>query len=124
VTRYRVAPDAQETFREQAGAALEVLTARPGCTSGCVGRAVDDPALWTLTTTWDSVGAYRRALSAYEVKLVVHPLMYLALDEPTAFEPLLTWTPAGGTVVATSSLAADAASVGLGEAAGPSVPPA
>jgi quinol monooxygenase YgiN len=96
VTRYRVAPDDAGAFRAAAAGALRVLAERPGCTGGTVGRAIDDPQLWTLTTTWESVGAYRRALGAYEVKLVAVPLMYRALDEPSAFEALATWTPGGG----------------------------
>lgn len=109
VTRYRVAPQDGESFQADALAALRVLTARPGCTGGTLGRAIDDPGLWTLTTTWESVGAYRRALSGYDVKLVAVPLMYRALDEATAFEPLATWTPGVGLVEHTPALAPDAA---------------
>ena len=39
-----------------------------------------------LTTQWEHVGAYRRALSAYDVKLGAVPLLSRALDEPSAFE--------------------------------------
>ncbi len=39
-----------------------------------------------LTTQWEHVGAYRRALSAYEVKLHAVPLLSRAIDEPSAFE--------------------------------------
>lgn len=97
VTRYVVPVDEAEEFAGLARAALDALTARPGCTGGVVGRAVDDPALWTLTTTWESVGAYRRALSGFDVKVHAVPLMYRAVDEATAFEPLLTWSPLSGT---------------------------
>jgi quinol monooxygenase YgiN len=107
VTRYRVAPDDAEAFRVDAAAALAALAARPGCTGATLGRAVDDPRLWTLTTSWESVGAYRRALSAYEVKLVAVPLMYRALDEPSAYEPLLTWTPDGGLAEHRPALSSD-----------------
>ena len=122
VTRYTVPSDEAVGFRRLAGAALEALTARPGCTSGRVGRSVDDPTLWTLSTSWSSVGTYRRALSAYEVKLHAVPLMYRALDEPTAFEDLLSWTPDGGLLAAEPALAADAATVNLGEAGTPRAP--
>ena len=37
-------------------------------------------------TTWEHVGAYRRALSAYDVKLHAVPLLSRALDEPSAYE--------------------------------------
>jgi hypothetical protein len=39
-----------------------------------------------LTTTWEHVGAYRRALSSYDVKLNAVPLLSRALDEPSAYE--------------------------------------
>ena len=123
VTRYRVGPADVEAFRVDAEAALRALAARPGCTGGTLGRAVDDPALWTLTTTWESVGAYRRALSSYEVKLVAVPLMYRALDEPSAFEPLLTWTPDGGAVEHVGDLAVDAGRGGPGRRAAARVTP-
>ena len=97
VTRYVVPVEEAEEFAGLARAALDALTARPGCTGGVVGRAVDDATLWTLTTTWESVGAYRRALSGFDVKVHAVPLMYRALDEATAFEPLLTWSPLAGT---------------------------
>jgi hypothetical protein len=64
----------------------EWLSACPGYLTGIVGRAVDDPALWVLATTWEHVGAYRRALASYDVKLNVVPLLGHALDEPSAYE--------------------------------------
>lgn len=108
VTRYRVEPGDVPGFQADAVAALRVLAARPGCTGAVLGRAVDDPVLWTLTTSWESVGAYRRALSAYDVKLVAVPLMYRAVDEPTAFEALATWTPSEGLVETATDRASDA----------------
>ncbi len=53
---------------------------------GTIGRNVDDPTLWVLVTTWANVGAYRRALSSYDVKLHAVPLLSRALDEPSAYE--------------------------------------
>jgi hypothetical protein len=102
VTRYLVPAEEAATFHESGGQALTVLVARPGCTGGHLSRNIDDPRLWTLTTTWVGVGDYRRALSDYEVKLHAVPLMHRAIDEPTAFEDLLTWTPASGLVAADS----------------------
>ena len=122
VTRYRVAEDEAPGFRERARTALSALTQRPGCLSAHLARAVDDPTLWTITTTWTSVGDYRRALSAYDVKLNAVPLLSLAVDEPTAFEDLLAWTPAGGLMEDELALAADADRVNLGEAATPRAP--
>lgn len=89
ISRYRVAPGESTEFLELARPALAALAARPGFVSGSVGRALDDGSLFVLSTRWESVGAYRRALSSYEVKVCAVPLMYRALDEPSAFEPLL-----------------------------------
>jgi len=123
VTRYRVAPADQQAFRADADAALRVLAARPGCTGGTLGRAVDEPDLWTLTTSWASVGAYRRALSSHDVKLVAVPLMYRAVDEASAYEPLLAWTPDGGFVETVPALAVDIGSAAPGERAAGAAPP-
>jgi hypothetical protein len=80
----------------RARSALAALAARPGYRWGVLGRSTDDPDLWVLTTRWDSVGDYRRGLSAWDVKLHAHPLLYEAVDEPTAFEVLLEVDPDGG----------------------------
>jgi quinol monooxygenase YgiN len=108
VTRYVVPKEETDQFHALGRTALAVLTARPGCTGGRVGRSIDDPTLWTLTTTWESVGDYRRALSSYEVKLHAVPLMYRAVDEPTAFEDLVEWTPDTGTTEYETARSADA----------------
>ncbi|MBZ5735849.1 antibiotic biosynthesis monooxygenase [Nocardioides sp. TRM66260-LWL] len=88
VVRFRVTPDSPEaaTFAADLVAARDALAARPGYLSGEIGRNADDPALWTLVTRWEHVGAYRRALSAYDVKLTAVPVLGRALDEPTAYE--------------------------------------
>ena len=63
----------RDAFQQQAEAALQVLSARPGFLRGSVGRATDDPQAWLLLSEWESVGAYRRALGGYEVKLTATP---------------------------------------------------
>ena len=91
VSRFRVdASDgaAGEAFRAEVEQAHAVLAARPGYVDGAVGRNVDDPSLWLLTTWWENVGSYRRALSAYDVKVAAVPLLSRALDEPSAYEPV------------------------------------
>jgi hypothetical protein len=100
--RFRVPEAGGAEFLEQAHIALRALSQRPGYVDGGVGRATDDPTLWLMSLRWDSVGAYRRALSAYEVKLAAVPLLSTAVDEPTAFEML---ADAGGR--RTSDRAAD-----------------
>jgi quinol monooxygenase YgiN len=86
VSRFRVPEDEGVVFRRELERAREVLAERPGFASGRVGRNLDDPTLWTLVTTWENVGAYRRALSSYDVKLHAVPLLSRAIDEPSAFE--------------------------------------
>lgn len=67
-------------------AAHAALAARPGYADGALGRNLDDPSLWVLTTTWENVGSYRRALSSYDVKVTAVPVLSRALDEPSAYE--------------------------------------
>lgn len=86
VTRFRVPETDGETFRGDLHRARAALALRPGYLDGTLGRNVDDPALWVLTTRWEHVGAYRRALSSYEVKLHAVPVLGRALDEPSAYE--------------------------------------
>ena len=86
ITRFRVPGGDGEAFRADAERALATLGARPGFLDGTLGRNVDDPELWALVMRWESVGAYRRALSSYDVKLDAVPLLSRALDEPSAFE--------------------------------------
>ena len=86
VSRFRVPAADAGDFRAGIDAAHAALAARPGYVSGTLGRNVDDPELWVLSTRWEHVGAYRRALSAYEVKLHAVPTLSRALDEPSAYE--------------------------------------
>jgi len=74
LTRYRVADSESASFAAQADAALAALSARTGFVDGHVARNVDDPQLWTLTTRWDGVGSYRRALSAVGLRDTVAPI--------------------------------------------------
>ena len=86
VNRFRVPDGQQARFRTELQAAREALAQRPGYAQGRIGRNADDPELWVLTTEWESVGAYRRALSAYDVKLTAVPVLSRAIDEPSAYE--------------------------------------
>jgi len=85
VTRLRAPADAGEVDA-LLGGVLDLLAARPGFVSGRVARAVDDPALLVLVTEWSGAGAYRRALSGYDVKVAFADLMAYVDDEPGAFE--------------------------------------
>lgn len=86
VNRFRVPAEDAEAFRADLERAHALLAEREGCVDGTVGRNVDDPELWVLTTRWVNVGAYRRALSAYDVKVGAVPLLSQAIDEPSAYE--------------------------------------
>lgn len=86
VNRFLV--ESETSFSERADAALRALSARDGFVRARLGRAADDPRCWCLVTEWESVGAYRRALSAYDVKLYATPLLAEAIEEPSAYEVL------------------------------------
>ena len=87
VNRFRVAHDEADEFRSRLQVAHDLLAVGAGYLGGEIGRNVDDPTLWVLTTRWENVGAYRRALGAYDVKLHAVPVLSRAIDEPSAYEP-------------------------------------
>lgn len=84
VNRFRAGAD-PAALRADLELVHGLLATRPGYVEGWVGRNVDDPDLWTLTTRWEHVGAYRRALSSYELKVQM-PVLMRAIDEPSAYE--------------------------------------
>ncbi|HEY9563565.1 MAG TPA: antibiotic biosynthesis monooxygenase family protein [Nocardioides sp.] len=86
VNRFRVPEIDAVAFRDEITRAHALLADQKGYVDGGVGRNVDEPDLWVLMTRWDNVGAYRRALSAYDVKLGAVPLLSKAVDEPGAYE--------------------------------------
>ena len=101
----------------------DLLSGFAGFVDARVGRATDDATLIALQVGWVNVGAYRRALSSYDVKVSAVPLLAGAIDEPSAFE-VLHVRDVSGSSDAPGALAADAGSVSLGEAAADYVPPA
>jgi hypothetical protein len=107
VTRFVV--EEETPFVEQAQQALATLAARPGYRDGRLSRALDDPRYWCLVTDWESVGAYRRALSDFQVKVHASPLLAQSLDEPSAYEVLASAEPGGAVVTGVSDRAADSA---------------
>ncbi|WP_199442288.1 antibiotic biosynthesis monooxygenase family protein [Umezawaea beigongshangensis] len=122
VCRFRVAVADTADFTARARRALELLTAQRGCLRGVLSRSTDSDDRWVLTVEFESVTAYRRALSPFEVREHVVPLLSQALaDEPAAYEPVLD-AAAGDVATRTSLLASDAGTVRLGEAAGPATP--
>jgi heme oxygenase (mycobilin-producing) len=103
----RFVVDDEAAFLPRATDALRVLAARPGYLAGRFGRAADDPRYWCLVTEWASVGAYRRALSAYDVKVSANPLLADSVDEPSAYEILLRAEPGGAVEESGSDRAGD-----------------
>ena len=85
VTRLRAQDGDGEALAAAVAPLLAALAARPGFRDGELGRSADDPDLWALVTRWDGVGAYRRALSAAEVKITGAPVWVHALDEPGVY---------------------------------------
>ncbi len=110
VMRFVVPADRADVFHDEARAASRLLADLPGCTGVDVGRASDDRTLWTVVSRWDSVGSYRRALSAYAVKLNAVPFLSRSIDEPTAFE-VLYGVDSAGERTASGDLAGDAETV-------------
>jgi len=102
---------------------VALLAAKEGFVNAHVARAIDEPDLIVLEIGWDTVGSYRRALSAYDVKVQVVPVISQALDEPTAFE-VLHFRDVHRSFDAQGALAADADTVSLGDASAHIVPPA
>lgn len=89
VNRFNAPRAEDEGFRELLQAAYEALAAQKGFVAGGIGRNLDDPDLWVLHTQWRDVGSYRRALSTYDVKLTAVPVLSRAIDEPSAYEPVV-----------------------------------
>jgi len=81
--------DSDDAFLVQGRQALAALAGQSGYIAGSFGRAADDPDRWVLVARWASVGAYRRALGAWQVRTDAHPLLFQAVDEPTAYEVLI-----------------------------------
>jgi quinol monooxygenase YgiN len=109
VIRFEVPDEKAGGFSAGAARAVEALARQPGYLSARVGRAADDPAVWALATEWDGARAWRRALSAFDVRVALTPLTAFAIDEPGAFEVLLAQDgPAGEIRRAASARASDA----------------
>lgn len=85
INRFRVPEQERPEFEHRMQAAIDVLAAQPGNLSIELVLNLDDPELFALVSRWEQVGNYRRALSRYDSKLTVVPLLSLAIDEPSAY---------------------------------------
>ena len=93
VIRFRIPVAVADPFRGDLERLHALLRDRPGYVEGFVGRNADDPELWLLSTQWESVGAYRRAVGWYDVRVVAVPLLGRAVDEPSAYEIVMPGAP-------------------------------
>ncbi|WBB95370.1 MULTISPECIES: antibiotic biosynthesis monooxygenase [unclassified Solwaraspora] len=107
VNRFAVPEADTPGFVDRARAALRALAGRPGYRRGALTRALEDPLRWCLVTEWESVGTYRRALGSFEVKVDATPLLAESLDEPSAYEELVTAGPGEEPAAHTSDRAAE-----------------
>lgn len=109
--RFDVPEEGKGRFLDRAEQALRLLTAHDGCSGGDLARATERDEAWVLTVRFDSVVAYRRAMSAFEVRESVIPLLSEArIDEPAAYESVVT-ASGGDTRRQASMLAKDAGTV-------------
>ncbi|WP_283134861.1 antibiotic biosynthesis monooxygenase family protein [Rhizohabitans arisaemae] len=88
VTRFTVPAEEAESFTGQARSVLTALETMPGHDGGRLARAMDDQDLWLMITEWEGAGFYRRALSNFEVRMAILPLMTYMINEPGAYEPV------------------------------------
>lgn len=99
ITRFQAPSEQADAFAAQLRAVADAFAGRPGFVDAFAGRNLDAPALWTLTTRWESVGAYRRALSSYDVKLATAGPYAYALEEPgaytDAYDDVVAYDPPG-----------------------------
>ena len=117
ITKHRVAQSELREWLEIAKSAIAPLASRPGCGGVRIGLATDEPDLIAIVSQWESVGAYRKALSNFEVKAQSIPFLSTAIDESSAFE--VVYENVDGAITEHEPARAwDADSVALGEAAG------
>jgi hypothetical protein len=113
ICRFAVEPARAGDFLTRARRTLRLLTAQQGCLGGQLGRSPDDTTRWVLAVQFESVVAYRRALSVFEVREHVVPLLSEALTgEPGSYEVLAA--AEGGAVTDHASLLALDAERGFG----------
>lgn len=86
LSRFAVAPDAVMGFRANAELAVAQFAASQGCLGAELVQSLDEPSQWAIISRWEQTGDYRRAFSGTEAKLVLIPLLSLAIDEPSAYD--------------------------------------
>ena len=86
IARFSIPLGQASEFCAQLATLQSVLAQAPGFIDGVFGQNLDDPTLWHLSTNWENVGSYRRALSSTRAKLEAIPILARAIDEPGAYE--------------------------------------
>jgi heme-degrading monooxygenase HmoA len=86
VARFEIPLGQGADFRLELEGVRAVLAEAAGFLGGEVGQNLDEPTLWVLTTRWENVGSYRRALSSTRAKLEAISVLARAIDEPGAYE--------------------------------------
>ncbi len=86
IARFQGPMSESSSFRAEIELARDVLAEAGGYLSGTIGQNLDEPTLWVLSTEWENVGSYRRALSSTRAKLEAIPVLARAIDEPGAYE--------------------------------------
>ena len=111
----------QESVEQWVGSAekvLELFQTQPGFQSAKVCMAIDDDTTGLIFLHFDSIGNYRRALSNYSIKLEATRFLSQAIDESSAFEVLVSFTPSEKTHFQ-SEKTLDTQEIALGDAATP-----
>ncbi len=85
ISRFRVPAERQATFRRDAEAVVAQFAGSAGCQGAELVQNLDDPQLWAVISRWGQVGDYRRAFNGTAAKMVLIPLLSLAIDEPSAY---------------------------------------
>jgi heme-degrading monooxygenase HmoA len=86
IARFEIPLQESSEFRAGLESVRDVLAQAPGFIRSAIGQNLDEPTLWALTTEWENVGSYRRALSSTRAKLEAIPILARAIDEPGAYE--------------------------------------
>ena len=86
IARFEIPLGSASNFRIELEGVRDVLAEAAGFLGGEVGQNLDEPTLWVLTTRWENVGSYRRALSSTRAKLEAIPVLARAIDEAGAYE--------------------------------------
>ncbi|WP_460962214.1 antibiotic biosynthesis monooxygenase family protein [Parasphingorhabdus pacifica] len=91
ICRFDVADPEVPEFLNQVERALELLTSCQGCVGAELARATEDVASYVLSMRFESLRAYRRAMSGIEVREHMVPLLSRArVDEHAVHECVLT----------------------------------